>query len=54
MNKIVDCYFCDEYFSYGSKRDPGYFSVYGNFLDKSLDQKIKENILEKGLDQKDE
>jgi hypothetical protein len=54
MNKVVDCYFCDEFLSYGSKRDPGYFSVYGNFLEKSLYQKIKENFLEKGLDQKDE
>jgi hypothetical protein len=67
MNKVVDCYFCDEYFSYVSKRELGYFSVYGNFLEKSLYQKEnfleklsyeetldQRNFLEKSLDQKDE
>jgi len=41
MNKVVNCYFCDEFFSYDSKRTSDY---YKNFLEKlsyeeTLDQR---------------
>jgi len=55
--KVVDCYFCDEFFSYDSKRTSDY---YKNFLEKlsyeeTLDQRnFLEKFLEKSLDQKDE
>ena len=44
MNKVVDCYFCDEFFSYDSKKDNYYNCIYGNFLEKlsyeeTLDQR---------------
>ena len=39
MNKVVDCYFCDEFFSYDSKKDNYYNCIYGNFLEETLDQR---------------